>query len=367
MKDILLLKQALPYLRRHKGRTMVVKLGGEIAADAEALRSLAEDISLLTHVGIRVCVVHGGGPQATAMSRRLGLQPRMVEGRRVTDRETLDVAKMVFAGQVNMDILAALRLQGARAVGLSGVDGDLLQAVRRKPVEVRDADSGEVSVVDYGHVGDVTHVDVAVLDTLMGDGFVPVVSSLAGDVDGNVLNVNADTVSSVLARALEAYKLISLTAIPGVLTNADDPTSVVPVLTPKAAQEAIDQGIVRGGMKPKVLSLVEAVEHGVERGHILSGLAEGALLLELFTKKGSGTLVATEAHAPAAALAGTGGEPTLAAEAGVPPRAPWTCGRPACAFRPYRAARRTVGMPWQLGSKLTAFRLAPTAATCWPR
>lgn len=299
MKDILLLKQALPYLRRHKGRTMVVKLGGEIAADEGALRSLAEDISLLAHVGIRLCVVHGGGPQATEMSRRLGLQPRMVEGRRVTDRETLDVAKMVFAGQVNMDILSALRLQGVRSVGLSGVDGDLLHAERRAPVEVRDADSGEVSVVDYGHVGDVTDVDVGVLNTLMDDGFVPVVSSLAGDEEGNVLNVNADTVSAVIARALGASKLISLTAVPGVLRDASDPTSVIPVLTPDAARAAMESGVVRGGMKPKIQCLVDAVENGVERGHVLSGLAEGALLLELFTQKGCGTLVATEAHAPA--------------------------------------------------------------------
>jgi len=183
-------------------------------------------------------------------------------------------------------------------VGLSGVDGDLLHAERRKPVEVRDRSSGAVELVDYGHVGDVTEVDVSVLTTLMDAGFVPVVSSLAGDGEGNVLNVNADTVSSVLARALRAYKLISLTAVPGVLARADDPASVIPVLTPADAREAIERGVVGGGMQPKVLSRVDAVEHGVERGHILSGLDEGALLLELFTRDGCGTLVATEAHAP---------------------------------------------------------------------
>ncbi|MCB9896818.1 MAG: acetylglutamate kinase [Planctomycetes bacterium] len=298
MKHISILKQALPYIRRHKGRTMVIKLGGELAAQDDALRSLAQDLSLVVHVGIRACIVHGGGPQATEMSKRLGLQPVMVEGRRVTDRETLDVAKMVFAGQVNLDILSALRAQGVAAVGLSGVDGDVIHAVRRSPVEVRDSESGRVSMVDYGHVGDVVDVQPRLLSLLMDNGYVPVISSLASDEEGNVLNINADTVSSVLARALGAYKLISLTTVPGVLVDANDPATLIPYLSPVQAREAVASGVVRGGMKPKVMSLVEAVEGGVERAHILSGLDEGAMLLELFTRDGCGTLIATEAHAP---------------------------------------------------------------------
>lgn len=298
LKDINLLKQALPYIRRHKGRIMVIKLGGELAARPQALQSLAQDLSLIVHVGIRVCVVHGGGPQATEMSKRLGLQPVMVEGRRVTDQQTLDVAKMVFAGQVNLDILSALRAQGVAAVGLSGVDGDVIHAVRRLPVEVRDATSGLVSMVDYGHVGDVTDVQPRLLSLLMDNGYVPVISSLASDEEGNILNINADTVSSVLARALGAYKLISLTSVPGVLTDVDDPSSLVPYFTPVQARAALASGVVRGGMKPKIQSLVDAVEGGVERAHILSGVTEGALLLELFTREGCGTLIATEAHAP---------------------------------------------------------------------
>ena len=298
LKDINLLKQALPYIRRHKGRTMVIKLGGELAAQEDALHSLAQDLSLVVHVGIRACIVHGGGPQATEMSKRLGLQPVMVEGRRVTDRETLDVAKMVFAGKVNLDILSALRTQGVAAVGLSGVDGDVIHAVRRRPVEVRDSESGVVSMVDYGHVGDVTEVRPHLLSLLMDNGYVPVISSLASDEEGNVLNINADTVSSVLARALGAYKLISLTTVPGVLTDPSDPSTMLPYLSPDEAREAVASGVVRGGMKPKVMSLVEAVEGGVERAHILSGIDEGAMLLELFTREGCGTLIATEAHAP---------------------------------------------------------------------
>lgn len=290
MKEIQLLKQALPYMRRHKGRTFVIKLGGELAARPDLLRSLAADLSLLTHVGIPVTLVHGGGPQATEMSRKLGLEPRMVEGRRVTDAATLDVAKMVFAGQINVDILSALRNQGVRAVGLSGVDGDILHVRKRLPVSVR-SESGEQVMVDYGLVGDVIGVDTALLSLLMANGYVPVVSSLGGDSEGNILNINADTVASVLARELGAAKLLLLTGAPGLLADPDDPESLIPALTVSQARAWMSDPAVKGGMRPKLAALVDAVEGGVERGHILSGIEESALLLELFTREGCGTLV----------------------------------------------------------------------------
>ena len=295
MKDVLLLKQALPYFRRHKGQTFVIKLGGEIAARPEALESLAEDLSLLMHVGIRFVLVHGGGPQASELSRRLGHETTMVEGRRVTDADTLDVAKMVFAGKINVDILSALRVQGVRAVGLSGVDADILRAVKRQPTEVKDEATGETRVVDYGFVGDVTHVDSSVLSMLMEQGYVPVLSSLCSDDTGGILNINADTVASVIARDLKAAKLISLTTVPGVLRDLDDPDSLVPVLTADEVEQAFADGILSAGMKPKVTALVDAVNDGVERGHILSGIEPSALLLELFTKVGAGTLIVKDA------------------------------------------------------------------------
>jgi len=304
MKDALLLrilKQALPYLRQHKGQVMVVKLGGELAGNPDALRSLAEDISLLVHVGIRIVVVHGGGPQATEMSKRLGIEPQMVEGRRVTDEQTLDVAKMVFAGKINTDILSALRAQGVRAVGLSGVDADIVSAVRRKPTQMRDEATGETRLVDFGHVGDVQDVDSKLLSLLMDNGYVPVLASLGSDDDGNILNINADTVSSVLARDLKAGKLISLTAVPGVLRDKADPSTLVPMLTTKQARELLASGVIAGGMKPKIAAIVDAVEHGVKRGHILSGLQHGSILLELFTREGCGTLIAGESEAAEAA------------------------------------------------------------------
>lgn len=291
MKDVLLLKEALPYIRRHRRRIMVVKLGGEIAADVAALDSLADDISLLVHVNIRVVIVHGGGPQATDLSKRLGLQPRMVHGRRVTDEATLDVAKMVFAGSINLDILSACRGAGLRAVGLSGVDGDIVQARRRPPTEMKDKETGRTEVVDFGHVGDVVAVDSSLLSLLVENGYVPVISSLGSDEEGNVLNINADTVASVIARDLGAAKLISLTTVRGLLEDRADPDTLVSRLTVSQARALLAEGRIEGGMRPKIQSLVEAVEGGVEHAHILSGLDESALLLELFTAEGTGTLI----------------------------------------------------------------------------
>jgi acetylglutamate kinase len=292
VKDITLLKQALPYIRHHKKSTMVVKLGGEVAASPAALKSLAEDLSLLTHVGIRIVVVHGGGPQATEMQKRLGLEPVMVGGRRVTDEATLDVAKMVFAGKINTDILSALRGQGVRAVGLSGVDGDILHAKKRPPTEVVDPQSGEVQVVDYGLVGDVTAVDTHLVGLLLENKYVPVISSLASDGAGNILNVNADTVAAVIAKDMKASKLIILTGVAGLLRDRADPSSLVSRITTDDARAAMKDGSVAGGMLPKLKALVEAVEGGVERGHVLSGFEPGAILLELFTSEGCGTLIA---------------------------------------------------------------------------
>jgi acetylglutamate kinase len=291
MRDVRLLKEALPYLRRHRRQTMVIKLGGEIAAQRETLDSLAQDISLLTHVNIRVVLVHGGGPQATRLSRELGHETRMVQGRRVTDEATLDVAKMVFAGQINVDILSALRRHGVRGVGLSGLDADILSATRRPPTEMTDAATGISEMVDFGHVGDITDVDSQLLSLLVESGYVPVVSSLAGDAQGNTLNVNADTVASVLARDLGASKLITLTSVPGLLRVLGDPESLIPVLSAKEARAMIAAGQVAGGMVPKLTTMIEALEGGVGAAVVLSGIEESALLLELFTNRGVGTLI----------------------------------------------------------------------------
>lgn len=297
MRDIRLLKEALPYLRRHRRKTMVIKVGGEIASNAEALDSLAQDISLLTHTNIRIVLVHGGGPQATSLSEKLGVESRMVQGRRVTDADTLDIAKMVFAGQINIDILGALREHGVRAVGLSGVDGDILHAEKRPPTEIVNEDTGETEVVDFGHVGDVTGVDTSLLSLLVENGYVPVISSLAGDADGKALNVNADTVASIIAQDLEASKLIMLSSVPGLLRDKDDPESLVSRATVPEIRTMLEDGTVKGGMRPKLTTMIDALENGVGEVVILSGIEESALLLELFTDQGVGTLIAPNGDA----------------------------------------------------------------------
>ncbi|HUF90098.1 MAG TPA: acetylglutamate kinase, partial [Gemmatimonadota bacterium] len=226
MRGIAGLKGALGYVRAYRDRTFVIKLGGEVLADPEALDGVAAQVSLLWSLGIRVVLVHGGGPQASAVSRRLGVEPRLVAGRRITDDDTLLVAKMVFAGQLNVDVLAALRRHHVSAVGLSGVDAELVTARVRPPTPMPTAD-GAVEIVDFGHVGDVADVDPRVLTTLLDARFVPVVASLAGDAEGRVYNVNADTMAEALAVSLRAQKLLYLTGAPGVLRDRHDPATLV--------------------------------------------------------------------------------------------------------------------------------------------
>jgi acetylglutamate kinase len=292
-KEVELLLQALPYMRRHKGGTMVVKCGGEIARDPVALRHLARDVALLHHVGVHVVLVHGGGPQATELSRKLGHEPRIVQGRRVTDDETLEVAKMVFAGQINTNILGALRQQGVAPVGVSGIDGDLIHAVRRPVRTMTDPATGETETVDFGHVGDITEVNTRLLRKLLDDGYVPVLASLGADNDGHIFNINADTVATRVATDLHADKVILLTSAPGLLADANDPASLISHISARRCEEMLKGGEVRGGMVPKLQTLIECVRAGVPRAHILDGTEPHSLLIELFTKHGTGTMVTT--------------------------------------------------------------------------
>ena len=292
-KDVSTLLQALPYMRRHKGATFVVKCGGEVAQDRGARDRLAQDIALCAHVGVRTVVVHGGGPQATELSRRLGHEPKIVQGRRVTDDATLEVAKMVFGGQINIDMLSSLRSHGLRPVGVSGVDGNLLHAVRRPATEMEDPATGEKERVDFGHVGDITDVDTSLLRTLLDEGYIPVLASLGADDDGNIYNINADTVAARVAVDIGADKLILLTGAPGLLADPEDPDSLISFLSAARCEEMMKTGAITGGMMPKLTTLVEAVRSGVPRAHILDGTAEHSLLVELFTKDGTGTMVTT--------------------------------------------------------------------------
>ena len=289
-KGIAGLKGALRYVRAYRDHVFVVKLGGDVLSDPGVRDQVAAQLALLSSLSIRLVVVHGGGPQATALSRRLGQEPRIVAGRRVTDDGALDVAKMVYAGQLNVDLLAALREHKVQAVGLSGIDAELLSAHRRPPVSVVD-DDGRTVQVDYGHVGDIDRVDPRILVTLMEARFVPVVASLAGDDEGEVYNVNADTVAESLAVALRAQKLIFLTGAPGVLRDRNDASTLVTFADPDDLAELMASGALAGGMRPKVEACIRAATGGVERTHIIDGRAPDALLFEVFTGAGCGTMI----------------------------------------------------------------------------
>ncbi len=289
-KGISGLKGALRYVRAYRDHVFVVKLGGDVLADTEALDRVAQQLGLLSSLSIRIVVVHGGGPQATALSRRLGHEPTIVAGRRVTDETALEVAKMVYSGTLNVNLLAALRSHQVQAVGLSGVDADLLTARRRPPVSVTD-DAGTSREVDFGYVGDIDRVDPRILTTLLETRFVPVVASLAGDGNGNVYNVNADTVAESLAVALKAQKLIFLTGAPGVLRDRNDPASLVTFADPDDLTALMANGAIAGGMRPKVEACIRAATGGVERTHIIDGRLPDSILLEAFTGSGCGTMI----------------------------------------------------------------------------
>jgi acetylglutamate kinase len=267
-------------LREHKGKRFVVKLGGEVMLNAAGLRALSADIATLAQSGVSVVVVHGGGPQADALAAKLGHRVRKVAGRRVTDDDALEVAKMVYGGSINLELLAALRAAGAQGVGLSGVDATLVTVTRRPPVLVRDQHAGTGEMVDFGHVGDIAAVDVALLDLLLGSGYVPVVASLAADQEGNLYNVNADTVAQALAVALHADRLYVLTNVPGILLDPADPGSLLPVCTRQQAEALVEQGVISGGMLPKVLNCLQALADGARQVQILDGTQERSLLLE---------------------------------------------------------------------------------------
>jgi acetylglutamate kinase len=284
------LKGALRYVRAYRDHVFVVKLGGEVLRDQHALDGIAGQVSLLHSLGIRLVVVHGGGPQASELSRRMGVEPRIVAGRRVTDDAALDVAKMVYAGTLNTAVLASLRAHQVQAVGLSGLDAELITARRRPPVSVVD-DDGTTMTVDYGHVGDIERVDPRVLQVLMETRFVPVVASLAGDDHGAVYNVNADTVAEALAIALRALKLIYCTGVPGVLRDPKDSASLVTFADPDDLASLMASGVLSGGMRPKVEACIRAATGGVERTHIIDGRTPDALLLEVFTGAGTGTMI----------------------------------------------------------------------------
>jgi acetylglutamate kinase len=274
------LAEALPYIRRFAGRTVVVKYGGNALAGAteeDALSIFADDIVLMHSVGIKCVVVHGGGPQINEMLERVGVESRFHDGLRVTDSATMDIVRMVLTGKVNPEIVTKINAHGSLAVGVSGEDGRTLQVVRRDPA--------------LGFVGDVERVRTHVIDGLLADGLVPVVSTVGVDADGQAHNVNADTAAGAIAEALGAEKIIYLTDIAGLRRDVKDPSSHIARIDAASLERLIADGTVQGGMIPKVESCLQAVKGGVRSAHILDGRVPHALLLELFTDQGVGTMI----------------------------------------------------------------------------
>ena len=289
--------EAWPVLDKYRDTCFVVKLGGQPLTDAEALNSLAFDLSILHQAGVRVVVVHGGGPQLSEMSDRLGLETKKIDGRRITDNNTLRLAKMVFAGEISTDIVAALRRHGVSGIGLSGVDGELVDAERRAPVLRTNSETGEEELIDFDHVGDIRQVNPSVLNVLLDQGFVPVVASLGSDKAGSVLNINADTVAAEIAIAIGAEKLVVMSDVPGLLRDVGDRNSRIPDITVDAVRELKQTGSVSGGMLPKLESIIRTIESGTEQIHILDGHTPHALLDELSGPGTHGTFISSARHA----------------------------------------------------------------------
>ena len=290
MERPLLLLDALPYLRAYAGQTFVVKLSGELVGDPTLLTTVCRDIAVLHRLNIRVVVVHGGGPQLDAMTETMGLRVERVAGRRITSTEVLEAAKMVFRGQLSLDLVTALMKQGERAVGLSGVDGATVQAARRPEALVTD-DDGVRRSVDFGEVGDVTEVSADLLLSILASGSIPVVSPLGVCPNGSIVNVNADTMAAEIAIGVGAAKLLLLTRAPGILADVDDGESLLHWTDLAQLRELGSAGAFKAGMRPKIAAVTRALEGGIPRVHVVDGRRDGALLEEVFTTDGCGTLV----------------------------------------------------------------------------
>ena len=286
------LKHAAPYIRLFKGKVFVIKVGGEVFADPVLTSALVEQVGILHQVGIRTVLIHGGGPQSTKLAAALGFDTKFVEGRRVTDSDSLSVATMILNGQINTRILATCRDLQIPAVGISGIDAGLIRAHKRPPVLGKDGES-----VDYGFVGDIDSVEADILKKQLDNGLMPVVSPLSCDEKGVILNINADTVAAAIAAELDAEKLILVTGATGILEDIDDPGSLISYIDRKRLKELKEKGIIADGMLPKAAAIDAAIKNGVQRVHVISYKLPDSILLEVFTNEGTGTLVVDDISA----------------------------------------------------------------------
>lgn len=271
------LTQALPYIKRYNGEIVVIKYGGNAMINEELKRQVMEDIVLLWLIGVKVVLVHGGGPEITETMARLGKQAKFVDGLRVTDKETVDIVQMVLAGKVNKTLVNLLESKGGKAMGISGMDGMLIEA------QMKDE--------RLGFVGKITNVNIAPVNDLLEKGYIPVISTIGCDKEGNVYNINGDTAAAFVAGALGAKRLIMMTDIAGILKDKDDPSTLIPSITIKEAEQLKKDGVVSGGMIPKVDCCIEAISHGVKKVIIMDGRVPHSILMEILTDEGAGTMV----------------------------------------------------------------------------
>ncbi len=272
------LVQAMPYIQKYAGKTVVVKYGGNAMINEELKSAVMSDIVLLQLVGVNVVLVHGGGPEINAMLKKTGKESKFVNGMRVTDEETIDIVQMVLAGKVNKSLANQLNLSGGKAIGLCGLDGNLLKAEK------------QTKNGDIGFVGDITDVDVTVINDVINSGYIPVIATVASGSEGEVYNINADIAASAIAAKLNAKKLILMTDVRGLLRDKDDEDTLISVVNVSEVPRLKNEGIISGGMIPKIDCCVEAVRQGVDRAHILDGRIPHSILIELFSDEGIGTM-----------------------------------------------------------------------------
>ena len=272
-----ILTQALPYIRRYNGKIVVVKYGGNAMVNAMLKHQVMEDIVLLSLIGVKVVLVHGGGPEISETMQRLGKKAEFVDGLRVTDQETVDIVQMVLAGKINKTLVNLLQMNGGKAMGISGMDGRLIEA------KIKDE--------RLGYVGDVVHVNIEPVTDLLEKGYIPVISTIGCDRDGNTYNINGDTAAAHIAGALGAERLIMLTDIAGILRDCNDPTSLIPSITIDEARQLREDGVISGGMIPKVECCIDAIHRGVKNAIIMDGRIPHSILMEILTDEGAGTMV----------------------------------------------------------------------------
>ncbi|MDO5851428.1 MAG: acetylglutamate kinase [Methanobacteriaceae archaeon] len=282
--------EALPYIKKFHKDKIMIKYGGHAMIDETAMSSTARDTVLLKYVGMQPIVVHGGGPEISRSMDKMGKEPKFIGGLRVTDYETMEIVKMVLVGKINTEIVSKICLHGGKGIGISGKDNHLIQSSKQTPAKIK-SDDGELLEVDLGYVGKIDNVNPEILDMLTENDYIPTISPIGVAENGNTLNLNADTVAGKLASEVNSEKLIVLTDVPGLLSDPDDPESLIRRIRVSELEDMIDKGCIQGGMIPKIQTCIDAVNNNVKTAHILDGRLKHSILLEIFTKDGIGTMI----------------------------------------------------------------------------